>query len=202
MTSPPTSEETEAASPWRFVAGLAAAFGVAAVLWRLTPLAALLDPRHLAALGRALREHPAAPALVLLAYVAAAGTLFPVTLLLAATALVFEPGPALALGLSGALLAAALTFGAGRVVARHRPRWLLGPRARRLRARLERRGVLTMATVRLVPIGSFSLSNVVAGALGIPFRDFMLGNALGVLPGLLLLTFGADAARRLGWALP
>ena len=50
----------------------------------------------------------------------------------------------------------------------------------------------------MLPVGNFSLINIIAGALGIPFGDYMLGNAIGLLPGVLALTMFAD---RLGAAL-
>jgi uncharacterized membrane protein YdjX (TVP38/TMEM64 family) len=53
--------------------------------------------------------------------------------------------------------------------------------------------------VRLVPVGNFTLSNVAAGAVGIPFRDYLLGNLLGMLPSLLALTLLAQHLRRIGW---
>jgi uncharacterized membrane protein YdjX (TVP38/TMEM64 family) len=167
------------------------------VLWRFTPLSRLADPHRLAALGAVLREHRAAPALVLAAFVGGALTLFPITFLLGATALVFPPLRAICYGLPSALVAAALCYAVGVVVGRHRPHWVEGRRFAPLRARLRSRGVLTMATMRIVPAGNFSLMNIAAGAIGIPFRDFIVGNGLGMLPVMIFLTFFAERLR--GW---
>jgi uncharacterized membrane protein YdjX (TVP38/TMEM64 family) len=52
--------------------------------------------------------------------------------------------------------------------------------------------------MRIVPAGNFSLMNMAAGAIGIPFRDFIVGNGLGMLPVLIVLTFFAGRLR--GWA--
>jgi uncharacterized membrane protein YdjX (TVP38/TMEM64 family) len=186
-----------AARSWLMLGAIAL---VLVAVWRLTPLATLLDRHHLAALGRALAASPAAPAIVVAAYVAGGLVLFPVTPLLAATALVFDPWHALALGLSGALTSAAVGWRVGRVVARQRPGWIEGARFAPLRARLRRRGVTTMALSRLVPVGNFTLANVVAGAIGIRFRDFMIGNGIGVLPALLAFTLLSQTLRRLGWS--
>jgi uncharacterized membrane protein YdjX (TVP38/TMEM64 family) len=167
-------------------------------LWRFTPLARLVDLHRLAALGAALREHPAAPALVLATFVGGALTLFPITFLLAGTALVFPPLRAIAFGLPSALVAAAICYAIGVVVGRHRPQWVEGRRFAPLRARLRQRGVLTMATMRIGPAGNFSLMNMAAGAIGIPFRDFIVGNGLGMLPVMIFLTFFAERIR--GWS--
>lgn len=181
---------------WLLFAGLVVAL---VAVWRLTPLETLLDRRHLAELGHAVASSPAAPVLVIAVYVAAGLVLFPVTLLLAATALAFEPWHALGLGLAGALSSASVGYAVGRLVACRRPRWIEGPRFAPFRARLQRRGVLTMAVSRLVPVGNFTLANVVAGAIGIPFRDYLLGNGLGLLPGLIALTLLSHELRHLGW---
>jgi phospholipase D1/2 len=183
------------------LAALVIVVGTAA-LWRFGPLGAFLDAHRLAALGSALRARPDAPVLVLAVYLLAALVLFPMTPLLAATALVFDPWRGLAFGLAGALAAAALTYGLGRFVGRHRARWVEGARFARVRERLRRRGVLATAGVRLVPVGNFSLANLAAGALNIPFPAFMLGNVLGLLPGLLALTLLGDHLRGLGWGAP
>jgi uncharacterized membrane protein YdjX (TVP38/TMEM64 family) len=172
------------------------------VFWRFGPFADLRDPRRLAELGASLRARPDAAALVFAVYLAAALLFFPMMWLIAATALVFEPLRAFALGLTGALAAAAMTYGIGRVVGRARPSWVEGPRLLPVREKLQRRGVLAMAGARIFPVGNFSLINIVAGALGIRFRDYMLGNCLGLLPSLLLLTMLSERVRALGWWTP
>jgi uncharacterized membrane protein YdjX (TVP38/TMEM64 family) len=168
-------------------------------IWRLTPLAKLLDRAYLGELARAIAATPAAPALALAAYVVLLLVLFPITPLVAVTGLVFDPGRAYVISLTGALSGAALGWVIGRLVARHRPRWIEARRFQPLRARLRHRGILTMALTRLLPAGNFTLMNVIAGAIGIRFRDFILGSAIGVQPGLLALTLLAHEVRHLGW---
>ncbi|HET6280984.1 MAG TPA: VTT domain-containing protein [Polyangia bacterium] len=165
--------------------------GVAA-LWRLTPLRQFLDVQAIAGHATILRTHPAAPALVLGAYLIGALIFFPITLLLATTALVFEPALGLGYCLVGALSGAALTYGLGRALGRRRmDRWA-GPRLRRLRGQLQQRGLLAIVVARVLPVGNFSVINIIAGALPLSFRSFMLGNLIGLLPGILGLTLFAD----------
>ncbi|HEY2728710.1 MAG TPA: VTT domain-containing protein [Polyangia bacterium] len=181
---------------WLLLGALVAAL---IALWHVTPLRVLLDRERVADLGRAIAARRDAPLLVLVVYLVAGLALCPITPLLAATALVFDPWRALGLGLGGALSSAALGYGIGRLVGRRRPRWIESARIAPLRARLRRRGVLAMAAVRLVPAGNFTLANVTAGALGIPLPDYLVGNALGLLPVLLALTVLSRDLRHLWW---
>jgi phosphatidylserine/phosphatidylglycerophosphate/cardiolipin synthase-like enzyme/uncharacterized membrane protein YdjX (TVP38/TMEM64 family) len=160
--------------------------------WRLTPLGTLLSVDRVATLGRALSDHPAAPLAVLAAYLIGTLVFFPITLLLGATALLFPAPAAVAYCLGGALSAATMTYGIGRLVGRFRPRWLGSPRLLRISRQLQRRGMLAVIAARLLPVGNFSLINITAGALGIRFRDYLIGNAIGLLPGVLALTVFAD----------
>jgi uncharacterized membrane protein YdjX (TVP38/TMEM64 family) len=49
--------------------------------------------------------------------------------------------------------------------------------------------------IRMVPIAPFSIVNVVAGASKLRLRDFMLGTALGMLPGIAVMAaLGAQIA--------
>jgi phosphatidylserine/phosphatidylglycerophosphate/cardiolipin synthase-like enzyme/uncharacterized membrane protein YdjX (TVP38/TMEM64 family) len=179
---------------WAIV--LAAVLAVVAA-WRLTPLASLLDLARLSALGEALRARPAAPAIAVGAYLVGGLVLFPITVLLAATALVFPPGTAIGVCLVGTLSGAAETYAIGRLLGRYRPGALEHPRFLRFERQLRRRGLVTIVAARMLPVGNFSLINMTAGALRVPFRDYMLGNALGVLPGILGLTVLAHRLERI-----
>jgi len=170
---------------------MAALFAVIAV-WRLTPLRTLLSVDRVADLGRSLSGHPAAPLAVLGAYLGGALVFFPITLLLGGTALLFPAPLAIAYCMGGALSSACMTYGIGRLVGRFRPRWLERPRLQRISRQLRRRGMLAIIAARMLPVGNFTLINITAGALGIRFRDYLIGNAIGLLPGVLALTVFAD----------
>jgi uncharacterized membrane protein YdjX (TVP38/TMEM64 family) len=176
-------------------AALLLAVAALVATWRLTPLHAYLDLPRVVALGRRLRGAPAAPLWVLCTYVAGALLFFPITLMLTATVLVFGPGLGFVYGLGGALAGALVTYGAGRLLGHGRVRWLAGPRLARVRAQLQRRGLAATATARVLPLGNFTAINMVAGAVPIRLRDFVAGNVLGLLPGLVGLTVFADRLR-------
>jgi phosphatidylserine/phosphatidylglycerophosphate/cardiolipin synthase-like enzyme/uncharacterized membrane protein YdjX (TVP38/TMEM64 family) len=170
---------------------IVAVVGLTAI-WRLTPLRSLLDVDRVVALGRSVSGHPAAPFAVFAAYLGGTLVFFPITLLLGGTALLFPAPTAIAYCMTGAMTAAITTYGIGRLVGRFRPRWLARPRLQRISRQLRRRGMLAVIAARMLPVGNFSLINITAGALGIPFRDYVIGNAIGLLPGVLALTVFAD----------
>lgn len=169
------------------VVGLAAA-------WRWTPLGDWLTVQGLTDAGDWLRDRPFTPLLVLGAYVVAGFAVVPVTLLFAATVAVFGPWVGMAYALAGAELSALACFGAGHALGRDAVRRLGGSRVNRISRKLSERGVLTMITLRIVPIAPFSVINVVAGVSEIRLRDFAIGNFLGMLPGVIAVAFVAESA--------
>jgi phospholipase D1/2 len=172
---------------------VATAAGLAAA-WRWTPLGDWLTLDGLASAGEWLRERPMTPLLVLFAYVAAGFAIVPVTLLYAATVMVFGPWIGMGYSLAGAELSALACFGAGHALGRDAVRRLAGSRVNRISRKLSERGILTMVTLRIVPIAPFSVINVVAGVSDIRFRDFAIGNFLGMIPGVVAIAFVADRA--------
>ena len=52
--------------------------------------------------------------------------------------------------------------------------------------------MLTIITLRIVPVAPFAVINLVAGASHIRLRDFALGTLVGLLPGLVAIALFAD----------
>jgi phosphatidylserine/phosphatidylglycerophosphate/cardiolipin synthase-like enzyme/uncharacterized membrane protein YdjX (TVP38/TMEM64 family) len=175
-----------ATSPWLRAALLAAVLIGLAATWRLTPLESTLSVDRLRAAASGL-SGPIAPLAVSAAFVVASLMMAPVTLLIVATALAFDPFQATAYALMGILCAAAVGFGLGRLTGRELVRRLAGKRLNELSRRVARRGVLAVTTVRLVPVAPFSVVNLVAGASRLGLRDFLAGTLLGTAPGVLAI---------------
>jgi phosphatidylserine/phosphatidylglycerophosphate/cardiolipin synthase-like enzyme/uncharacterized membrane protein YdjX (TVP38/TMEM64 family) len=176
------------------VAGAALLLAIAALAaaWRWTPLAAWVDMPRLAGFVQALRDAPLAPLWILALYVAASCLAIPITLLIFSTAMVFGSLDALFYALAGSLLGAAFTFELGQLLGRDLVRRIAGPRLTRLNHRLQRRGLLAMVTLRLLPIAPFTVVNLAAGASQIRRRHFLLGTLIGMLPGIVAITLFTD----------
>lgn len=156
--------------------------------WRMTPLATLTSPHVIREWFADIAANPAAPAIVLAIFVVGGLLVFPVTLLIAATAATFGPWLGFAYAAAGAAASAVLTYGVGVLIGRETLENVLGPRLNRIRRAITRHGVLAIATVRMVPVAPFTVVNLAAGASRIPFTDYMLGTILGMLPGLMLMS--------------
>ncbi len=163
-----------------------------ALAWRYTPLSAWLEPARLLEQGESLRESRLAPLFAVLAFVGGGLVLFPVTVLVAVTAIVFGPLLGSAYALIGATLSGATTFAIGRHLSRHTVRGLAGQRLNDLSRRLGERGLLAIVFARLVPVGPFSVVNIVAGASHIRWRDFLLGTVIGLVPGVTVASIFVD----------
>jgi phospholipase D1/2 len=103
----------------------------------------------------------------------------PVLALIVGTGIAFGPvlGPTYAM--AGCLASASVGFAIGRWIGVDRLEQAGGARVTRLTQMLERNGTLAVFFLRKVP-APFTLANVVAGAAGIRFRDFIAGTLLGM----------------------
>ncbi|HKJ23254.1 MAG TPA: VTT domain-containing protein [Myxococcota bacterium] len=172
-----------------------------ALAWQTTPLGELVTGERLAAAIGFVRESPLGPVLATGAFVLACLALVPVTALIVASGLTFDPATAFAVAWVGSLAAAVAGHRLGRHLWRDAVRRRAGDRLNALTRRLARRGVVSTALLRIVPVAPFMMVNLVAGASRVSTRDFTVGTALGMLPGTALMVLGA-AGIRAAWSAP
>ncbi len=137
-------------------------------------------------------DKPAAPFIVIGAYVIGSLIVFPRPLLTLAVVMAFGPWLGFAYALLGIILAAIFTFWIGQRLGQETVRKLAGSRLNRLSQQLRHKGLLSMVTLRLVPLAPFAVINIVAGAARIRSRDFILGTFLGIMPGTLMTAILGD----------
>jgi len=80
----------------------------------------------------------------------------------------------------------------GRHMRRDTVRRLTGAKLDRMIEVLKKHGLVAMTLLRLVPLAPFAVEGLVAGAVGVRLWEFMLGTALGMLPGTLAATVFGD----------
>ncbi len=119
--------------------------------------------------------------------------MFPLTVLVAATGLLFGAWQGALYASLGTLLFAATSFWLGHALGRDMLVRLGGARMHAASRYLSRRGVRVVLLISLLPVAPFALTNMLAGASHIRFGDYMLGSALGLLPGVILVAaFGGE----------
>ncbi len=172
---------------WAFPLLLIAMLALAG-LWRWTPLGEVLNLQTLQAWGNVFRDSAAAPLIVGGAFVLGGLIMLPVTLLILATALLFNPLLGFGYALLGSVLSAVSTYGIGRFMGRDTVRRIAGAKLNDISKKMARRGLIAVVLVRFLPVAPFTVVNLVAGASHIGFRDFLLGTLIGMSPGILMIS--------------
>lgn len=192
--------EDDDGSPWkRWLkwSALAALILALALAWRWGPLSQWVDVDRIAAWAASLNGSLWAPAAVLAAYVLGGAVMFPVMVLIGATALIFDPWHAAAYALGGSLCSSLVFYGVGYHMGRDAIKRFEGGRLNRLSRLLAKRGLTTMIIIHLLPIAPFTLINLSAGAFHVRFSHFALGTLLGMAPGVIATTVFAEQLRTL-----
>lgn len=185
-----TPLRARAGLPSRIAAGASVLVGVAAVgLW---VHAGNPDAAELARHADGLRGSDWAVPAAIAGFALGVAALVPVSLLVIFVVVLLGPWLGAAVALAGTQLTSALGWLAGRALGRHRVRRLVGEDLERLGRGLAGRGARTIAAIRLIPFAPSPLVSLAAGSARVPLRDFLLGSALGNLPGIALLAFASD----------
>ena len=159
-----------------------------AAAWHWTPVLDWIDPRVLSPWAEPIRHTWIEPLVAVLGVFIGSLVMVPLILLIVDSSIVFGPWLGFCCGLCGAMLSAALTFWIGRRAGRRRVRALVGSRGNRISRGLTRSGVLGVVAIRLLPVASFTVVNLVAGASRLRRWELLLGTFIGLLPGFITLT--------------
>lgn len=117
---------------------------------------------------------------------------FPLGVLTVLAGALFGPWAGLYYLLSGALISGTMSFTVGRYLGKDAISFQASERIAHLLARFKSRGLLTVIVVRLIPVAPFAVANMALGAAGIRYYQFMIGTALGMLPGAVAILWFAE----------
>ncbi|MDI4638166.1 MULTISPECIES: TVP38/TMEM64 family protein [Halomonadaceae] len=160
-------------------------------LWQWLAMHDVLTVARLQAIAAgsvAWTQTPWAILVVVAVYAGASLVMFPLSLLVAVTGLLFGPWWGFAYALAGTLAASMLTYGVGRRLGREALMRYGGRHLKGLSRYLAGRGIRTMTVVNLLPLAPFTLTNMLAGAFHLRFRDYLIGSIIGIVPGLVGVT--------------
>ena len=162
------------------------------LVWRYTPLAEYVTPSRAIQWSETFSRYWWAPLAVILAYTPASLVMFPRWLITLMAVAAFGPWAAFAYAQTGVLVAAIAGYVTGELVNRETVRHMAGRRLNKLSRILQKRGLIAVTLVRLVPIAPFMVVNAVMGAMRIKLHHFLIGTVLGMMPGMLATTVLGD----------
>jgi uncharacterized membrane protein YdjX (TVP38/TMEM64 family) len=189
----PTDSQPPRSLRWRLVllvTVLAALVGLA-MAWSWSPLRSWLDVDRIVSTLRHLGQS-FGPVAAICGFALAATVAVPLTFLTLVTLVAFGPLAGFCYSLVAAVLGAAVSYGVGQLLGREVLQRLGGERVNRVSRRLASRGIWAVIAVRMVPIAPFAIVNMIAGASHIRLRDLLVGTAIGMAPGTLVMMFFVD----------
>ena len=177
---------------WGKLALILLAAAALAAVWRWTPLAEIITAERILAWTRTVRETWWAPIMLIAAYTPAAFVLLPRPLLTLVIVMTFGVLLGLVYATSGVLIAALVTYYAGRLLPKKTLQRLAGDALEPAGKLLREHGVVAVFGANMVPTPPFVVQNMIAGAVHIPLWKFVLGTFLSLLPGMLAWTVFGD----------
>ena len=178
---------------WRLVifCGLLLVLVGLALAWSNLPLKEWLDMQKTVASLRAGAQFYG-PYLGTAGFTLALVCAVPLSFLTIVAVVAYGPWAGVGIVMAGGLLAAAVSFEAGKWLGHALVTRLAGPRVNAISQKLARRGVLAVIAIRLVPVAPFAIVNLIAGTLHIKRHQMLLGSAIGMLPGTLVMAVFID----------
>jgi phospholipase D1/2 len=161
-------------------------------VWRWTPLAEIVTAERILGWTRTVRETWWAPIVLVLAYTPAAFVLLPRPLLTLVSVMTFGVLWGLVYATSWVLIAALVTYYAGRLLPKKTLQRLAGDALEPAGKLLREHGVVAVFGSNMLPTPPFVIQNMIAGAVRIPLWRFLLGTLLALLPGMLAWTVFGD----------
>ena len=141
------------------------------------------------------------PAAFIVAYGALTLAPVPKNVLSAVAGLVFGFAAGTAFVYAAAMLGSVAAFWLGRRLGREAVEKFTGTRVDRVDRLLRRRGLAAMIGVRLVPVLPFTAINYAAGLTSIGWWHYVLGTAIGIIPGTLSFVALGAFGLKPGWQL-
>ena len=186
------AKSTKRKPAWGKIALVALGISALAAAWRWTPLAELATAENILAWTRAVRSTWWAPLVLIAAYTAGAFVLFPRPVLTLVSVMTFGVRLGLVYATAGIMLAALVTYYAGRLMKRETVRRIAGDALDNAAKPVKKHGVLAMFAANMLPTPPFAVQNMIAGAIRIRLWEFLLGTLLALIPGILAWSVFGD----------
>ena len=178
---------------WKLILLLSVLAGLIALAaaWSWSPLRHWLDIERIVSTLQILGQSYGAYAAIL-AFAVALSLAVPLTFLTLVTLVAFGSIAGFFYTMVAAMLGATVSYCMGQLLGREVVQRLGGERVNNISQRLANRGILAVVAIRMVPVAPFAVINMIAGASHIRLRDLLLGTAIGMTPGTLVMVLFID----------
>ena len=177
---------------WGKIAAILIAAAALAAVWRWTPLAEYVTAENILGWTRTVRDTWWAPIVLIAAYTPAAFVLLPRPIITLVSVMTFGVLLGLVYATTGVLLAALVTYYAGRFLPKKTVYRLAGDALEPAGKLLREHGTMAVFGANMMPTPPFVVQNMIAGAVRIALWKFMLGTLLALIPGMLAWTVFGD----------
>lgn len=165
------------------------------LLWHSLDVLELLRGRDVEQFVLSIHGSPLGWLTILSLYIVASILMVPITFLVASTSFIFGGFWGFTYSLLGSLVSAGVFFAVGRRLGAQVFAKYLGGITEKVRSYLSSRELVSVTIIRMLPIAHYHVVNLVCGSLRLRFLDFILGTALGMLPGILAFSILGDTFR-------
>ncbi len=133
---------------------------------------------------------------ITLLYVALLAIMFPLTILVVTTGMLFSTEWAIFCATLASLSSSAMGYVVGHWVGRETIEKHGGEMVRRAEKYIQKNSFNSMVLINLLPVAPFTMTNMLAGAFRLDFTRYMLGSAVGIIPGLIIvIAFGGQLSK-------
>lgn len=125
---------------------------------------------------------------IIISYLVLLTVMFPLTILVVVTGFLFSPYWAMLYATVATLCSSALSYWIGHWLGRSTIEKHSGRYLRTASRFMQENSVHSMVVINLLPIAPFTMTNMMAGAFQLQFSRYMIGSAIGIIPGLIVVT--------------
>lgn len=163
-------------------------------VYYLTPLSEYLNVDKISSVASNIPENGITLSVILLLFFIGGSTFIPIPLICLATGLIFGIAKGLVISIIGFFLASISGYFIGLLIDPE----ILGQKyessLNKVSDKLDKKGPIAVAILRLAPTPPFTVTSVVSGTVGINFYKYSLASVLGIAPlGLSAIFFGKSA---------
>jgi len=162
------------------------------VAWRFTPLNTVHETQKLLPLALLSKSPFWSGTCIIGIYIIGGLVAFPVFILIPVTAFVAGSLLGCCYSLLGLLVSASVLYILGYKMGHKTVSRLSGSRMDTISRQLAHRRLLTIITLRLLPVAPYTLVNLIAGSFNIPFREYIIGTLIGIFPAVIIMSIIVD----------